>query len=121
MYHYIAYTNERKIVEGDIESESERMAEESLYKAGFQSIISIRNVRKEFSFKSLLKYFSSISQQETIEFTSELATLIKAGFVLLTALKLLQAQSDNRLIKEMISNITFDNILSRGYQLYFTF
>jgi type II secretory pathway component PulF len=41
IYEYIAYTADRKTVKGTIDGTSETMAEDALYQAGYQRILSL--------------------------------------------------------------------------------
>lgn len=116
MYHYLAYTREKKIVEGTIDSTTEKMAEESLYKAGFESIVSLRKVKPQFTLGSILKRFSRVSEEELVDFTNEMAELIEAGLTLLTSLKLIQSQTSNKMLKDIISEMVYD--IQNGKQLH---
>ncbi len=116
MYRYLVYTDAGKIVEGQIDSDSEQTAEDALYKAGFKSIISLRKTKPQLSFENLVKKLSGVSREQLLDFTNELATLIKAGLNLLTTLKLIQKQTSNKALKDIIEGIVTD--LKNGRQLH---
>lgn len=108
MYHYVALNGQKKLVEGTINGFSEKMVEESLYAAGFSSIISLKLEKPGFTLKSIANKFDSVSDEVLVDFTSELASLIKAGLNLINALKIIQGQISNNMLKEVISLIIYD-------------
>ena len=51
-YRYKAYTADKKVVQGTIEVASESLAEGALYRAGYQYILSLREIPPPVSFKN---------------------------------------------------------------------
>jgi type IV pilus assembly protein PilC len=104
-YKYQAYTSDKKIVEGTIEVASENLAEDALYRAGYQRILSLREIRPGLSFEKLLPTLLGVSSQEVIDFSNQLATLVDSGISLVTALELLGKQSARKPLKNIIAGL----------------
>jgi type IV pilus assembly protein PilC len=104
-YKYQAYTSDKKIVEGTIVVASESLAEGALYRAGYQRILSLREVSPGFSLEKLLPTLFSVKAQEVIDFSSQLATLIESGISLFMALELLGKQSARKPLKKIIAGL----------------
>ena len=93
MYRFTAYTQDKRIVQGRIDAASESMAEEALYRAGYQSILSLREASPGLSLKKLMPTLFGVKPQDVIDFSYQLATLIESGIGILTALGLLKEQA----------------------------
>jgi type IV pilus assembly protein PilC len=105
MYRYTVYTNERKIVRGTIESSSVEMAEESLYKAGFQRILDLRKEGSTIDFKRAVFGSGKVSKQALLDFTTELAILTESGLTLLAALRQLEKLSNEGGMRDVVSKL----------------
>jgi type IV pilus assembly protein PilC len=105
MYHFTAYTADKKIVQGSIDAASENMAEEALYQAGYKRILSLKEVRPPFSLETLLPSFFGVKAQDVIDFSYQLATLIESGVGILTALELLKGQAPRPAIGKLIGGL----------------
>jgi type IV pilus assembly protein PilC len=105
MYQFTAYTLDKKIVQGNIDATSENMAEDALYRAGYQSILSLREIRPPLSLATLLPSFFGVKSRDVIDFSHQLATLIESGVSILTALKLLREQSPRAVFRKLIAGL----------------
>ncbi|MBN1191106.1 MAG: type II secretion system F family protein [Dehalococcoidales bacterium] len=105
MYRYTAYTNEKKIVRGTIESSSLETAEYSLYRAGFRRILDLQKAGPDLDLKKLLTGSSRISAQALLDFTTELAILTESGLTILAALGQLEKQSTEPNMKQVIAGL----------------
>src|SRR4030042_178018 len=103
MYQFTAYTLDKKIVQGNIDATSENMAEEALYRAGYQRILSLREIRPPLSLETLLPSFFGVKPRDVIDFSHQLATLIESGVSILTALELLREQSPRPVFRKLIA------------------
>ncbi|MGD0780716.1 MAG: type II secretion system F family protein [Dehalococcoidales bacterium] len=121
-YRYIAYSAEKKLVEGKIDVASENLAETALYRAGFENIISLEEVAPGTSIEKLMPTFFSVKPREVIDFSNQLATLIQAGITLSSALKLLEGQVTRKALKKifsgLIEEIQAGNSLSQALTQY---
>ena|GEM_PF-138150 len=121
-YKYIAYTADKKVVEGRIEVASESLAEGALYQAGFQNILSLEEIIPGMSLEKLIPSFFGIKTQEIIDISNQLATLVKSGITLVTALKLLEGQTRKKPLKNifrgLIEEIQGGNSLSQALARY---
>jgi type IV pilus assembly protein PilC len=108
IYRYKAYTGEKKTVKGTIESNSLKMAEESLYTAGFQRILELEQTRPGVDWKRLGSGPPRVNQETLLDFTTELSILTESGLTLLLALRQLEKQSTSGNLKQVISRLASD-------------
>ena len=104
-YQYTAYTLDKRIVQGTIDATSERMAEEALYRAGYHRVLSLKEVRPGFSLEKLMPTFFGVKNQDVIDFSRQLATLIESGVSILTALQLLEGQTSRAALRQVIAGL----------------
>lgn len=105
MYQFTAYTVDRKIVQGSIDATSENMAEDTLYRAGYKRILSLREVRPGLNLEALLPSLFGVKTQDVIDFSHQLATLIESGVSILTALELLRGQAPRPAFRKIIAGL----------------
>jgi type IV pilus assembly protein PilC len=123
IYKYRVYTKEKKIVAGKIDVASENMAETALYRAGFENIISLKEVIPWLGLEKITaKLVNNIKLKEIIDTSNQMATLIHAGITLSSALKLLEAQVTNKLLKNVFVRLSEEiqtgNSLSKALSLF---
>jgi type IV pilus assembly protein PilC len=104
-YKYQAYTADKKIVQGTIDIATESLAEGALYRAGYQRILSLKEVPPAPSLEKLIPSLFGIKPQEVIDFSNQLATLIESGVTLLTSLHLLEGQASKPALKKIIGGL----------------
>ena len=121
-YKYKAYTNDKKIVQGMIEVTSESLAEGALYRAGYQRILSLKEVTPGLSLEKLVPTLFSVKSQDVIDFSNQLATLVESGISLHTALQLLEGQTHKPALKKIIGGLIEEiqggNSLSQALSQY---
>jgi type II secretory pathway component PulF len=105
-YKYQAYTMDKKIVQGTIEVSSESLAEGALYHAGYQRIISLKEIPPGTSIKGSIPTLFGVKTQDIIDFSNQLATLVESGIAIMTALQLLKGQASKASLKETIASLT---------------
>jgi type IV pilus assembly protein PilC len=105
MYQFTAYTTDKKIVQGSIDATSENMAEEALYQAWYQRVLSLREIRPRLSLETLMPTLFGVKTQDVIDFSHQLATLIESGVPILTALELLRAQAPREAFRKTIAGL----------------
>lgn len=105
MYQFTAYTLDKKIVQGNIDATSENMAEEALYRAGYQRVLSLREARPRLSLEALFPTLFGVKTQDVIDFSHQLATLFESGVTILTALELLKAQAPREAFRNIIAGL----------------
>jgi type IV pilus assembly protein PilC len=104
-YRYKAYTMDKKIVQGTIEVSSESLAEGALYHAGYQRIISLKEIPPCTSLKSSIPTIFGVKTRDIIDFSNQLATLVESGIAILTALQLLKGQASKASFKETLTSL----------------
>jgi len=120
-YKYRAYTHDKKIMQGTINADSENMAEAVLYQAGYQHILSLREVKAGISLEESIPSLFGIKTQDVIDFSHQLAAMIESGIPIITALRLLEEQAPKIAFKKTIAGLTeelqegssFSNALSK--------
>jgi len=105
MYQFTAYTLDKKIVQGSIDAASENMAEEALYQAGYQRVLSLKEMRPRLSLETIFPSFFGVKTQDVIDFSNQLATLIESGVSILTALELLREQAPREAFRKVIAGL----------------
>ncbi len=104
-YKYRAYTTDKKVVQGTIEVTSESLAEGVLYRAGYQHILSLKEVPPGLGLERLIPTLFGIKTQDVLDFSNQLATLIESGVTLLTSLQLLEGQASKPALKRIIGGL----------------
>jgi type IV pilus assembly protein PilC len=104
-YQFKAYTRDKRVVQGTIEAASEIMAEEALYRAGYQRVLGLKQMRPGLSWEQLLPTLFRIKTQDVIDFSRQLATLIESGITILTALQLLEEQAFRPVFSKVITGL----------------
>ncbi|MDO8578310.1 MAG: type II secretion system F family protein [Dehalococcoidales bacterium] len=108
VYKYLAYNGSGKLVKGTLSAADEEAANEALTFAGFRTV-SLKKYVPLFSLDKLGDSFYQVKPTEVILFYRQLAMLIKSGTNIATAVDLLQQQSSNRkmqqVLREVISEI----------------
>jgi type IV pilus assembly protein PilC len=105
MYRYSAYTSEKKIVYGTIESSTLETAESSLYRAGFKRILDLQKTGSDFDLKKMFTGSNRISAQVMLDFITELSILMESGLTLLVALRQLEKQSTEPVLKKVMAGL----------------
>ena len=105
VYHYRAYTLDKRTAQGTIDATSESMAEEALYRAGYHRVLSLKEVHPALSLERLLPTLFGVKTQDVIDFSRQLATLIESGVNIITALELLQVQASRVAFRETIAGL----------------
>lgn len=122
IYKYIAYSADKKLVEGQIDVADESLAETTLYRAGFENIISLQAAASGASIERLLPTFFGVKSRDVIDTTNQLATLIQAGITLSSALKLLESQTTKKALKKVLNRLLKEiqsgNSLSQALTFY---
>jgi type IV pilus assembly protein PilC len=104
-YKYTAYTPDKKIVHGTLDVASESLAEGTLYRAGYERILSLQKATPGFTLERLLPSLFGIKTREIIDFANQLATLVESGIALLTSLELLAGQTSRPALNKIIAGL----------------
>jgi type IV pilus assembly protein PilC len=102
-YKYQAYTKDKEIVRGTIEVATESLAEGALYRAGYERVLSLEEIKPGLSPEKLLPSLYGVKTRDVIDFSMQLATLVESGISLVTALELLGGQTSNRPLRKIIA------------------
>ncbi len=114
-YKYRAYTLDKKVVQGIIDASAERAAEEALYRAGYQRVLSLQEVRMRPGLGELVPSVFGVRTQDIVDFLSQLATLIESGITVLAALHLMEGQTLRPAFRQVIAGLASE--VQEGYLL----
>jgi len=121
-YQFKAYTIDKRVVQGTIDAASESTAEEALYRAGYQRVLSLKQMRPGLSLERLLPTLFRVKTQDVIDFSRQLATLIESGITILTTLQLLEEQAFrpafSKVIAGLVSELRGGSSLSQALSKY---
>lgn len=121
-YKYKVYTSDKRVVQGTIEVASEGLAEGALYRAGYQHILSLKEIPAGLSLERLLPTLFGIKTRDVIDLSNQLATLTGSGINILTALRLLEGQvakvSLKKVINGLVEEIQGGSSLSRAFSRF---
>lgn len=104
-YRYTVFTPDKRIMRGVIDAESESMAEEALYRAGHERVLSLAEIGPGLSLERLLPSFFGVRLQDVVDFSQQLATLLESGVGVITALQLLEGQAARAALKRVIAGL----------------
>lgn len=105
-FTYKAMSEDGSSLKGTIEAESQHLAAMQLDAMGYIPI-SISE-KKLFVFDDLGSRFEKVKAEDLIFFTRQLYTVIKAGISLLSGLKALEEQTENKKLKKVLSIVAKD-------------
>jgi len=108
-FDYLARTEDNKIVKGKIEAGSETAALDMLSYGGFD-VLSLKEKKSLLGNASFLNMniTSGIKPMEIIMFSRQLALLLESGTDVVTSLELLEAQAENKFLKNVLSQVVSD-------------
>ncbi len=104
VYKYIAYSGSGKLVKGTLSAADEEAANEALTFAGFRTI-SLKKYVPFLSADKLGESFFHVKPTEVILFYRQLAMLIKSGTNIATSVELLQQQTNNRRMQQVLGEV----------------
>jgi type IV pilus assembly protein PilC len=105
MYHYKAYTLDKKIIEGTIDASSESMAEAYLLKAGCNHVLTLKKAPAVFRLEQIFQWSSGVSRKDIAELFQQLATLIESRMPVTQALRLLAEQTPRTALKDILNKL----------------
>ena len=107
-YQYIGYTEDKRLVKGNVTAVSQEMASELLGRQGYQ-VLRLKTTASfapawDKMFPSLFK----VKPQDVIMFSRQMALLLESGTDIVTSLQLLQAQITNRVFRRVLDEVIAD-------------
>lgn len=106
-YHYVACSENNRIVKGKLSAPNEEAAVGMLAYSGYR-VLSLKEAIPFFSAGKLSARFSAIKPTELVMFSRQLALLIESGTDAVTSIELLQAQATNRSFKKILAEVLSD-------------
>jgi len=106
-FHYIAYTEDKRLVKGNLSVTTEEAAVSLLSYGGYQ-VVSLKSFTPFFNMEKLVARFSRVKSREIVMFSRQLALLLESGTDIVASLELLQSQATNRTLVKVIGEVASD-------------
>lgn len=103
VFKYKAFNQEKKIVQGLIDSLNEKVAAETLRERGY-SIISIE-AKNGFSLDSFIGGLNRVAAKDLVVFSRQFSVMISANVSLVQALRIIVNQTENPKLKLVVAEI----------------
>jgi len=103
-YIYRARDEKGKLIKGAMEALSPDELTAKLHKMGYLAT-SVSELKPGMRIKGLTERWRPVKQQDLLVFNFQLANLIEAGVPILSALKSIEAQIENKKLKDIIGDI----------------
>ncbi len=107
-YKYRVYTTDKKIITGKIDVINEKLAEDALYRSGYQQVLSLEEMPQHTSIETLIPSFFGVKIREVVDVSNQMATLLKSGIPILSALKLLGGQARKKALIKILNGLADD-------------
>jgi type IV pilus assembly protein PilC len=107
-YKYRVYTADKKIITGKIDVVNEKLAEDALYRTGYQQVLSLEEMPQKISIETLIPSLFGVKIREVVDVSNQLATLLKSGIPILSALKLLGGQAGKKALTKILNGLADD-------------
>ncbi len=120
-YNYKAITQNGTTISGTMRAETVEMAEALLSEQGYIPSKISREGTTALSnwFRKIETILSPLKQEELILFTKQFRTMLIAGIPILQLFKILENQTENKIIKNTVAAVTMD--IREGLTLYDAF
>lgn len=106
-YKYVAYNQEKQLVNGKVDAPNEKVAQDLLNLSGLKTV-SLKQAKPLLNMEMIRGTAGKISNKEVIMFSKQLALMIESGFDIAASLDLLASQISNRGLKKIVVEITAD-------------
>lgn len=106
-FAYVAYSQDRKLVQGKISAVDRDAAAKLLHHNGYQ-VLSLKSQSRLFSAAGSSMFTPKVKLGEIILFSRQLALLLESGTDIVTSLELLQEQTTNATFKKVLSAVAND-------------
>jgi type IV pilus assembly protein PilC len=105
LYKYFGYKPDNDVATGIIEADSDKIAEEALYNAGFKYVLKIQPITTHKNWRKYVPTLFGVKAQEIIDFSRQLAIFIDSGSSLRTALELLKDQASGTSMRDVLTGL----------------
>ena len=106
-YKYVAYNQQKQLVNGKVDAPNEKVAQDMLNLSGLKTV-SLKEAKPLLNMEKIRGTTYKISNKEVIMFSKQLALMIESGFDIAASLDLLANQISNRGLKKIVGEITAD-------------
>ena len=103
-YRFVAYSLEEGIIKGRVEADSEPEAKDDIVQKGYK-ILRMKQVWQPPGIEDLFPSFFKIKGKDLVRFTQQLAIMVRGGGSLQRALELLEAESNNRVMRGILTSV----------------
>jgi type IV pilus assembly protein PilC len=107
IYKYVAYNEQKQLVNGKVDAPNETVAQDMLSLTGFKTV-SLKLAKPLLNIDMEKVRGTTVKSKEVIMFSKQLALMIESGFDIAASLDLLESQIANRSLKKIVAEITSD-------------
>ena len=107
IYKYVAYNQQKQLVNGKVDAPNETVAQDMLSMTGFKTV-SLKLAKPLLNIDMEKVRGTTVKNKEIIMFSKQLALMIESGFDIAASLDLLESQIANRSLKKIVGEITSD-------------
>jgi len=106
-YKYVAYNEQKQLVNGKVDAPNETVAQDMLTLSGLKTV-SLKVAKPLLHIDMDKVRGTTVNKKEIIMFSKQLALMIESGFDIAASLDLLESQITNRSLKRIVGEITSD-------------
>jgi type IV pilus assembly protein PilC len=106
-YSYVAYNEQKQLVNGKVDAPNETVAQDMLALSGLKTV-SLKVAKPLLKIDMDKVRGTTVNKKEIIMFSKQLALMIESGFDIAASLDLLESQIANRSLKRILAEITSD-------------
>lgn len=103
-FKYVAYTTDRRVIEGTLDASSSDQARETIQRAGHR-LLTLKALKARPALHEAMPTLFGVRSKDVIIFSRLLATLLERGTDLIGALQLLKDQVGNRALRKVVAQI----------------
>jgi len=107
IYKYVAYNEQKQLVNGRVDAPNETVAQDMLTLSGLKTV-SLKLAKPLLKIDMDKVRGVSVNNKEIIMFSKQLALMIESGFDIAASMDLLESQIANRSLKKIVAEITSD-------------
>ena len=107
IYKYVAYNEQKQLVNGRVDAPNETVAQDMLTLSGLKTV-SLKLAKPLLKIDMDKVRGVSVNNKEIIMFSKQLALMLESGFDIAASMDLLESQIANRSLKKIVAEITSD-------------
>jgi len=103
-FNYTAYTVKDGLIKGKIEADTEGEARSEIFRLGYK-VLRISPARPLPSLQKMFPSLFKVKTGELVRFSRQFATMVRGGSSLQRSLELLESETHNRVLKQVLADV----------------